>query len=94
MIILIHVVIALLSIASATFGYIRPTNKNLRVSYALIAMTFMSGFYLVWSEPAAMLRTCLSGIAYLTVVSVGVFLTRQKLSFVRDEQVQAPETTE
>lgn len=94
MIILIHVIIALLSIASATFGYIRPTNKNLRLSYALIALTFISGFYLVWSEPTAMLRTCLSGIAYLTVVSVGVFLTRQKMSLVRDEQAHAHEMAE
>lgn len=68
--------------ACATFGYARPTNTNLKMSYALIALTFASGFYLVWSEPAQMLRTCVSGIAYLTVVSAGVVLTRRKLAAI------------
>ncbi len=80
--------------ASATFGYIRPTNKNLRVSYVLIALTFMSGFYLVWSEPAAMLRTCLSGITYLAVVTAAVFLTRRKMLPKQSEHIQAQQVVE
>lgn len=87
MIIVIHVVIALLSIVCATFGYIRPTNKNLQISYALVALTFASGFVLVYSEPAQILRTCLSGITYLAVVSAGILLTRRKLIALRSEQI-------
>jgi len=86
MIILIHVAIALLSIGCATLGYIRPTNKIIKASYALIAMTFTSGFYLVIVEPSSMLRTCLSGVAYLSVVSAAVFLTRRKLALLLEEQ--------
>ena len=85
MILAIHVIIALLSIGCATLGYLRPSNNNLRASYALIAMTFTSGFFLVWNEPAQMLHTCMSGIAYLTVVTAAVFLTRRKMAFVEAE---------
>lgn len=89
MIILLHVIIAFSSIASATRGYIRPTNKNQQISYALIALTFVSGFMLVWSEPAQMLRTCLSGIVYLAVVTAGVLLTRRKVALMQlsNEQI-------
>lgn len=87
MIIVIHVAIALLSIICATVGYIRPTTINLRISYALIALTFGSGFYLVLAEPAQMLRTCLSGITYLAIVSVGVLLTRRKLAALQNSSI-------
>jgi hypothetical protein len=87
MIILLHVIIALLSIVWASFGYIRPNKTNLRVSYVLVALTFMSGFYLVLSEPAQMVRTCLSGITYLAVVSVGILLTRRKLAALQSDTI-------
>ena len=87
MIIVLHVAIALLSIICTTIGYVRPTNTNLKTSYALIALTFASGFYLVWSEPAQMLHTCMSGITYLGIVSVGVLLTRRKLATLETETI-------
>lgn len=94
MIILIHVVIALLSIGCATFGYVRPTNKNLQLSYGLIVLTFASGFYLVWMEPAQMLRTCLSGITYLAIVTAAVFLTRRKMIMLEKEQTAPSQVAE
>lgn len=89
MIITLHVLIALSGIACATYGYIRPTNKSLYASYGLIAMTFISGFILVLAEPAQMLRTCLSGIAYLAVVTAAVVLTRRKMSLAEMQAEQA-----
>lgn len=87
MIIVLHVAIALASLVWATIGYIRPNNTNLRASYALIALTFITGFYLVWSEPAQMLRTCLSGITYLAVATTAVLLTRRKLASLQSENI-------
>lgn len=92
MILLLHIAIAISSIAWATYGYIRPTDKNIQASYALITMTFMSGFALVWSEPAQILRTCLSGIGYLAVVTAAVMLTRKKLSYI--QSIQATQASE
>ncbi len=88
MIIFLHVVIALLGIVSATYGYFRPTNTNLRISYSLVAATFASGFYLVWREPATILHMCLTGIFYLSVVSVGIVLSRRKLLTLQSEQIE------
>ena len=89
MIIALHVIVALLSMAWTTFGYIRPTRKNLYTSYALVGLTFASGFYMVWSEPAQMLRACMSGITYLAIVSAGIVLTHKKLVRLQNERVDA-----
>ena len=80
MIVIIHVVIAVLSVVVATIGYSRPTNATLRMSYGLVVLTFGSGFFLVWNEPTQILRTCLSGIGYLAVVLAAIVLTRKKLA--------------
>lgn len=87
MIIVLHVTIALLSIISATYGYSRPTTLNLKFSYAFILGTFASGFYMVWVEPAQMVRTCLTGIAYLAVVSAAVVVTRRKLAALEGSSI-------
>jgi hypothetical protein len=87
MIILLHVIIALLSIVWASIGYLRPSKTNLRISYLFVALTFTSGFYLVLSEPAQMVRTCLSGITYLAIVSVGILLTRRKMAALQSENI-------
>lgn len=88
MIVLIHVLIAISSIVCATIGYARPTSSNLKVSYALIAATFTSGFFLVLSEPAHMLRACLSGVTYLAVVTAVVAMTRRKASLLQQAQTE------
>ncbi len=86
MIIIVHVIIAILSILWTTYGYIRPTRTNIRASYALVVLVFVSGFYMVWSEPAQMIRACMSGLAYLGVVLLGIMATRRKLVGIQSEQ--------
>ena len=71
--------IALVSIGLTSFAYMAPTKMKLRAAYGFVGLTFASGFYLVWSEPAHMLESCMMGIAYLAVMSVGILATRRKL---------------
>jgi len=85
-VIITHIIVALLSIACTTLGYARPTHKNLQASYVLAGLTFATGFYMVLSEPVSMLRACLSGVAYLTIVMAGIALTRRKLALLSSKQ--------
>lgn len=80
MIVMLHVLIALTSLGLITYAYLRPSTHNLRVSYALTAMTIASGFYLVWSEPAAMIKACTSGLVYLAIMTVAIIMTQAKLA--------------
>ena len=77
---IIHILIALFSLGSATFALITPTQRKLFVSYVLVALTLASGTYLVISLHAPLVRTCESGLAYLAVVGVLLAVTHYRLA--------------
>ena len=80
MLILIHVIIALSSIALSTVSGFSPSHSRINLSYALIAATLASGTYLVISLHTAMLRACATGLVYLAVALSGVIIGQRKLT--------------
>lgn len=88
MIVILHVAIALISIILASYAYLHPTVSKLRSSYAFIALTLSSGFYLVWTTPSQMIHACMTGVAYLAVVTAITVLARQKLARYSMESVE------
>lgn len=70
MLILIHVLIALASIAVASFAFFSPSIKKILVSYGLIVATTASGIFLIVTASSNILQSCLVGLAYVTVVSM------------------------
>jgi hypothetical protein len=78
MVILIHVLIALASIGVASVAYFKPSMKLLVASYGLIVATVASGTYLVVAAQASILHACLSGLFYVTVVSIVTIATHVK----------------
>jgi hypothetical protein len=77
---MLHVIIALASVILTTFTYFAPSIVKLRLSYVLVTMTLTSGFFLVWSEPTHMVQSCVTGIAYIGVVSIGIVAARRRLA--------------
>ena len=75
MIILIHVLIAVASVAIATATFAKPSIKKLVVSYAFIVATVGSGTYLLLTSSGNILKSCLVGLAYVTVVSIVTIAT-------------------
>ena len=80
MIILIHVTIALLGLAQATYGLIVPSKGKLRATYAHTAATFASGTYLVWHLHAPVLQSCLSGLTYLGLILAATLATHYRMN--------------
>ena len=78
MIILLHVLIALSSVAFTTYLYLRPSKGKFYVSYGLIAATLGSGTYLVVSSGSPLLSSCMTGLLYLGVVLTGIVAAREK----------------
>lgn len=76
---LVHITIALLSVAFSTYLYFAPSRAKLRASYGLVALTVASGTYLVVATDAAMLRTCMTGLLYVGVMIVVIAAARNKL---------------
>jgi hypothetical protein len=85
MLILLHVVVAILSVVFSTYLSFYPSRFKLYVAYGLVALTLGSGTYLVMSTHAALLQACTLGLLYLGIVSVGVVFARAKLAHVNDE---------
>lgn len=79
-VIFFHVLVALSSIALTSYAYVRPSVVKLKISYSLIGLTIASGTYLVYSAPAHMLNSCIEGLVYIAIVSVGTVAVRGKLS--------------
>lgn len=80
MTLLLHILIALASVAFASYAYVSPSNGRLKVSYALIGLTLASGTYLVLTSPAHMVQACISGIVYVSVVTVMVLAAHRRLA--------------
>jgi len=70
MIVLLHVLIAISSIAHATYTFFRPSQNKLTISYGLIAATIASGTALIISTQGHMLESCMMGLLYSAGVSI------------------------
>lgn len=78
MIVLLHVLIAISSVAWTTHLYFAPTRRKFYAAYGLIAATLASGTYLVISTHSPLLSSCVTGLIYLGVVLSGVFAASRK----------------
>lgn len=77
---LVHLFFALTSVAHATYVGFFPSQRQLQLSYGLMAGTLISGTYLVVSSGAHMLSACLSGLAYVGFVSVLLAIAQRRLA--------------
>lgn len=80
MIVFLHVLIALASMAYATYVFFSPSQSKLKISYGLVGATLASGTYLTVINPAHMVQTCTTGLIYLAVVSAAILSARHKLA--------------
>jgi hypothetical protein len=83
MIVFLHVLIAVASIAHVTYAYFRPTKRQLYTSYSFVGLTILSGVGLVVFEPVHMIQACTSGLVYLAVMTVAIMATSVKLARIK-----------
>lgn len=79
MILIIHILIALSSIAYASYMFFAPSRSKFVVSYSLVGMTLVSGSFLVLLQPAHMAQACVSGLAYTAFVLVAIVVAKRRL---------------
>jgi hypothetical protein len=80
MLVLMHIVIACSSLLTSTWLLIAPSKGRLYTTYGLVAATILSGSYLVWKLHAPILQTCVTGLFYLGLVTVGIIVGQRKLA--------------
>lgn len=89
MITLIHVLIALSSIGIATITLFQPSKKIFTASYTGIVATLVSGIYLVVVSPSQMVHACVSGVIYLSIVTLVTIAARVKFAKLIHQPVEA-----
>lgn len=79
MVILLHVLVALISVIQTTFLLFAPSKTKLYITYALFGSTLVSGTYLLITMPAHMVQTCIEGIVYMGFVIWSIVAASKKL---------------
>jgi len=85
--VLLHVIIALSSVILSSVTFFKPTFNKLYVSYGFIVATVASGTYLIVSSSGSILRSCLTGLFYVTVVSIITIATHVKVRKLAKEEI-------
>jgi hypothetical protein len=80
MVLLFHIAIALASVAFSTYLYFRPTNAKFYTAYGMVGLTVLSGSYLIITTGTNILKTCLTGLAYIGAVSFVLAAARKKFA--------------
>lgn len=80
MLLLTHIFIGFMSIVLATKLIIVPTQRGITRSLGLIGGTIASGTILVITNPAYMLRGCMTGLVYITAVTIMVKISHYRLA--------------
>jgi hypothetical protein len=84
---LIHIVIALASVAIASVTFFKPSIKRLFASYGFILATVASGTYLIFTMSGSILKSCLTGLFYVTVVSIITIATHVRVRKLAHEEI-------
>lgn len=80
MILLLHIIVALSSLALTAMAYMMPTSTKLKLSYTLVGLTAASGTWLVIANPATLVHACISGIAFVSIALTGTVLAQRKFA--------------
>lgn len=87
MVILLHVLIAISSLVTATYAAFRPGRRSLTINYSLIAATVASGSYLIAITPAHMISACETGLVYLTFASALTVFAHVRLHKLATQEI-------
>lgn len=83
MLLFAHIFIAIGSIIWSGYTFFAPSTIKLRVSYAFIAATLVSGSYLIANLHASIMQPCLSGLAYSVIVGFETLAARRRFAGAR-----------
>ena len=87
MFLLIHIIIAVSSLIVASIVFFKPSIKRVAASYGFIVATVASGTLLLVLNPSNILHTCLSGLGYLSVVTIITIATHVRARKLAEENI-------
>ena len=80
MMLILHIAIAITSLATSGMAALRPSRAFVNTSYMTIAATLGTGTYLVFRHPGHLASACLSGLLFLGLSLAMLAQARRGLS--------------
>jgi hypothetical protein len=80
MVLILHIVFALSSIALTTLAFFLPSSLKIKVSSYLVGLTLASGTYIVIAGHLSIKSVCLSGLLYVGFTISGLVLASRRLA--------------
>lgn len=80
MLVLIHVLFALGSLAVAGINLLSPSRQKLQATYSLSGATIFTGIWLIIGDKAHILATCITGLIYISAIVAATALVRYRLN--------------
>jgi hypothetical protein len=75
-----HITVALTGIISSTLSAFSPSKIKIKVAYSFISLTILSGTILVVLSHQPILKSCLTGLAYIAATTAGTITSSYRLS--------------
>lgn len=79
MMIMLHVAIALASLAVSITGLATASRRLVIYSYGSIVATVVTGCVLLVAEPSQLLRVCVSGLTYVAFATSVTYLAQRRI---------------
>lgn len=80
MILITHIIVALASLTLSAYAVAAPSRGIMRAAGSLVGLTLATGTALIVVDQAPILRTCLTGLAFVAVSCGLLALSRQRLA--------------
>jgi len=80
MLLILHILIAFLGIIFSGASLFSPSERKLRASYIFVSGTFLTGSLLIILKPAHLVQACFSGLIYLGIVGIMIYVAQRKLA--------------
>lgn len=80
MLLILHIVIACISLFSSGVTVLMPSKTKVQFNYGLIIAVLVSGTGLVLQKPSHLPQACMSGIVYLSIVIFLLILAKRRLA--------------
>ena len=75
-----HILLAIISVTSATYTAILPSRNKLLVTYLLATGTILSGTAMLFTSPQELGRVCLSGFVFIGLIVVTSVIAKNRLT--------------
>jgi len=80
MLLVSHIIVALLSLATSAVLFFLPSKTKLHLSYAFTSATIVSGTWLVVASGTHILRSCLMGLLIVGICVVAATSAKKRLA--------------